>query len=78
MPALNDYDFGKAYQAEILHKAEIARLAKQTNSTKAEHSGIQNMKDRFLLAAGNILISFGWKVRRASSYTYPCPEPKRV
>ena len=78
MPTFNDYDFGKAYQAEILREAKNARLAKLISPAKTEYTESMNIKDRFLLSSGNLLISFGWKIRRASSCPYPCPEPNRV
>ncbi len=75
MPAFNNYDFGKAYQADILREAEIGRYAKLASTA---NNSSMNIKDRFLLSAGNLMISFGWKMRKASSCPYPCPEPNRA
>jgi len=75
MPAFNDYDFGKAYRADLLREAENARYAKLAS---AANNSSMNIKDRFLLSAGNLMISFGWKMRRASSCPYPCPELTRA
>lgn len=75
MPVLfNDYDFGKARQGELLREADCERLAKLAHHTAGQSTSI---KDRLLFAAGNLLISFGWKIREASSCSYPCPEPSR-
>jgi hypothetical protein len=75
MPAFNNYDFGKARVDEFLREAENQRLV---NITKTENKTSLSLKDRVLLSSGNLLISFGWKMRRASSCPYPCPEPNRA
>ena len=75
MPAFNNYDFGKARVDEFLHEAENERLVK---IAKSQNKISQSLKDRVLLFSGNLLISFGWKIRRASSCPYPCPEPNRA
>lgn len=78
MPAFNYYDFGKARVDEFLREAENERLVKAYLSEKRERAEKLNIKDRFLLSAGNLFISFGWKIKRASSCPYPCPEPNRA
>ena len=78
MSAFNNYDFGKARVDEFLREAENERLVKSYLSAKRANVKTLNIKDRFLLSAGNFLISFGWKMRKASSCSYPCPELNRV
>lgn len=78
MSAFNNYDFGKAQVNKFLREAENERLVKSYLNGKRARTQTMNLKDRFLLSTGNFLISFGWKVRKASSCPYPCPEPNRA
>ena len=75
MPVLfNDYDFGKARQDEIWREAEAGRLAKMAKNVQPQRVGI---RDRALIKFGDILITAGWKMRKAGTSPYPCPEPSR-